>query len=58
MIIFESLLTTLGAVAVLFDVAGAEVKIGSKLRPKHHNQVKLVQIADTHCSSGRSSLQR
>ena len=40
---FESLLTTFE------EASEAVTKIGLYLKPNHYNQVKLVQIPDTHC---------
>ena len=41
--------------ALFFEVAGAIAKIGSGIKPNHHNitkfnQVKLVQIYDMYCT--------
>ena len=34
-----------------FEAAGAVVKFGSSPKLNHHDQVKLVQIRDTLCST-------
>ena len=47
MIMFESRLTTF---VVLFGVAGKVAKNGLSLKPKHPNQVELVQIPDSQCT--------
>ena len=48
MTIFESILTAFEA-SVIFEAAGAVVKISSSLRTTTFNQVKFVQIRDTYC---------
>jgi len=40
MIIFESFLTTFEA-SIIFEAAGATVKIGSSIKPNHHDKVYL-----------------
>ena len=47
MIIFESILTTFEA-ATFFEAPGEVVEISSSLNIMNFNQVKLVQIRDTH----------
>ena len=44
---FESFLTTFEASSI-FEAVGAQAKIGLTLKPNHLNQIKLVQIPDTH----------
>ena len=48
MTIFESILTTFDA-SVIFEAAGAVLKISSRLCTTNFNQVKFVQIPDTYC---------
>ena len=49
MIIFESLLATLEASIIFVGRWEQMQKIGLSPKPNHQNQVKLVQIVDTHC---------
>ena len=41
--------------AVFFEAAVLDLIIGSGLKPNHHNQVKLVNIPDTHHTNRLSS---
>ena len=50
MTIFESLLTTFEA-STIFEAAGAVVEISSSLQSLSHNEVKLAQIRETHCTN-------
>ena len=47
MIFFESLLKQ----ATFFEAAGAILEIGLSLNITNFNQVKVLQIRDTHCST-------
>ena len=33
----------------IFKAPGTEVRLGSRLKPNHHNQVELVRIPDKNC---------
>ena len=48
MTIFESIFTTFEE-SVIFEAAGEVVKISASLRITNFNQLKFVQIRDTHC---------
>ena len=50
MIIFESILSTFEA-SVIFEAAGAVLKISWSLQVTDCNQVKLAQIRETHCTT-------
>ena len=52
-IIFDTLLTTFDT-NLFFKAAGKIAKIGSSLKPNHHNKVKIVEVPDTKCRISRN----